>query len=256
VEQWVWMTDCSQFILIMAAVADEVVPVTSLFSDKHTFQIGNKPAFSGYIANQRLIVLQSGIGMINAAHATTAAIEKYPIKMIINTGISGAFRESGLSIGDIGIATSENDIHSGIETLSPDSPLKPFPFPLIQTNNEDFFAQYPTSQYHTNNAFKQLRQSFQSSTIIKKVPFITVSTLPTRQERIKSLYKHYNAGMENMEGAAIAHVAIQYQIPFIEVRTASNFVGDRDKSNWKLHEAFEKSARAVHFLMQEKCIGL
>jgi futalosine hydrolase len=38
--------------------------------------------------------------------------------------------------------------------------------------------------------------------------------------------------MEAMEGAACAHIAKLYDIPMIEVRSGSNFVGERNKSKW------------------------
>jgi futalosine hydrolase len=46
--------------------------------------------------------------------------------------------------------------------------------------------------------------------------------------------------MEAMEGAASAHVAALYHIPMVEVRSASNFVGERDKSKWDLDLAIER----------------
>nr|NJM04329.1 hypothetical protein [Desulfobacula sp.] len=38
--------------------------------------------------------------------------------------------------------------------------------------------------------------------------------------------------MEAMEGAASAHIAALYRVPFLEVRAASNVAGERDKGKW------------------------
>jgi futalosine hydrolase len=35
-----------------------------------------------------------------------------------------------------------------------------------------------------------------------------------------------------MEGAALHFVALQENIPFLQMRSLSNFVGERDKGNW------------------------
>ncbi len=43
--------------------------------------------------------------------------------------------------------------------------------------------------------------------------------------------------MEAMEGAASAHIAQLYGISFIEVRSASNVVGERDKLKWDIKRA-------------------
>jgi futalosine hydrolase len=46
--------------------------------------------------------------------------------------------------------------------------------------------------------------------------------------------------MESMEGAAAFHVAALYDVPIIEIRAASNFVGDRDKDRWDFAVACER----------------
>ncbi len=42
-----------------------------------------------------------------------------------------------------------------------------------------------------------------------------------------------------MEGAACSHIAALYDIPVIEIRSASNFVGERDKSKWDIDLAIK-----------------
>jgi futalosine hydrolase len=40
-----------------------------------------------------------------------------------------------------------------------------------------------------------------------------------------------------MEGAALHYVGLMENIPFIQIRALSNYIGERDKTKWKLHEA-------------------
>ncbi|KPA11559.1 purine phosphorylase family 1 [Candidatus Magnetomorum sp. HK-1] len=245
-------TDQIRSILILAAVYEELEPLLSKLSNSKSLSIGRKKAFTGKISEQSVIIVQCGIGIVNAVQALTAAVEKNSVGLILNMGCAGAFELSGLSIGDIGIATSETYIHSGVESSSAMNMITPLPFPLIQTNDYKFFAKYPTSENHTHLAYKILKQSFFSKDIhIKKIPFITVSTITAMDLSVKALYQKYQAGMENMEGAGIAHVAIQYGIPFLEIRAASNFVGERDKKKWQLNQAFERSALAVGIVIQQ-----
>ena len=42
-----------------------------------------------------------------------------------------------------------------------------------------------------------------------------------------------------MEGAALHYICLQEEIPFVQIRTVSNYVGERDKTKWKIKEAFE-----------------
>jgi futalosine hydrolase len=40
-----------------------------------------------------------------------------------------------------------------------------------------------------------------------------------------------------MEGAALHYTCLMENIPFIQLRAVSNFVGERDKNKWKMKEA-------------------
>jgi futalosine hydrolase len=76
-------------------------------------------------------------------------------------------------------------------------------------------------------------------------PFVTVSTITATDRGADRLYHRFHACMENMEGAAGAHVAKHYNIPFFEIRCASNLVGKRDRSAWDLPLACRRSAEAA-----------
>ena len=64
--------------------------------------------------------------------------------------------------------------------------------------------------------------------------FVTVSTC-TGTDCLGAESKVERVGaVENMEGAAIAHVAHLHGIPVGEVRGISNIVTNRDKKSWRL----------------------
>jgi len=74
-------------------------------------------------------------------------------------------------------------------------------------------------------------------TQLPPVRAITVNEITTRAERIKQLMEKYTPAAESMEGAAFHYVCLQEGIPFIQLRAISNFIGERDKSQWKMEEA-------------------
>jgi futalosine hydrolase len=57
--------------------------------------------------------------------------------------------------------------------------------------------------------------------------------------------------MESMEGAAAAHVAALYQVPMVEIRAASNRVGDRDKTRWDIPAAVQTVADICDTLLDK-----
>ena len=252
--QWGWMkTDSS--ILIVGAVFQEIKPIIEKLKAARKLSIGKRQIFCGTLFNQSMIIVASGIGMLNAVQAVTAVIEKMPVHLIINTGCAGAFPGAGIAIGDIGIAKQETDIHSGIEGASPEDPVEQLPIPLIQTEDAQYYGSYPVTEHFCKMAYDILSKAFISENVqVKLVPFITVSTITASEGRTNSLFTSYQAGMENMEGAGIAHVALHYNKSFLEIRAASNFVGERDKRKWQLKKAFERSATAVLIFLEKYCV--
>ena len=54
-----------------------------------------------------------------------------------------------------------------------------------------------------------------------------------------------------MEGAAFHYVCLQQKIPFIQLRAISNYVGERNKTKWKMKEAIINLNEKLIFLLTE-----
>ncbi len=80
--------------------------------------------------------------------------------------------------------------------------------------------------------------------------FITVSGITATRARGKMLQSRWNGLCENMEGAAIARVCRDFDLPCLELRCFSNYVEDRDTSNWRLQEACKKAAHTAIQLIE------
>jgi futalosine hydrolase len=53
-----------------------------------------------------------------------------------------------------------------------------------------------------------------------------------------------------MEGAAVAFVCRQLEVPMLHLRAISNWTGDRDRGEWNLGAAVDVVQTAVRGLMQ------
>ncbi len=228
----------------LAARLDNSVPDMAGFSGQ---------ALWGSLSGKKILLLHTGPGLVNTAHALTAAIESSRPALIIQTGCAGVFRESGLGIGDIAVATEQIDCQLGVESEDDGRfPLtKNLPFPLLKTESGEYFNRYPVDNQWTDIAYKQLGRVFKTANIrVGKGPFLTVSTVTATNQRAKQLHDAYHACMEQMEGSASAHIAAGYGIPFVEIRSASNLVGQRDKKTWNLPLAFQHACLAVYEFLQ------
>jgi futalosine hydrolase len=253
------LTTKKPYILIIAAVEQELAGLIQKISFPNRSGIGNRNITEGCLGNVYVKLLVSGPGIINTAQALTAMIESERPQLIVQTGCAGVFRQSGLTIGDVSIATEEIDIHSGLESSSNCYIPDDLPFDLLNrlytTNNKESLKlknRYPLNKELINQAYRILQSDNASSDYqIKTGPFITVSTITTTDKRADALFNKFNPCMEQMEGSAAAHIAIIYNIPFIEIRSASNFVGKRDVDSWNPDLAFKNACNAVYKFIQD-----
>jgi futalosine hydrolase len=163
-------------------------------------------------------------------------------------GIAGVFKQTGCSRGDVAIATREHYIHTGIQTNCLEN--DPLPFELIDANPLTRKGIYSFDQERVDHAHEILSTAFSASKInITKGPFITVSSITSSFEYADKLYSAFSPVMEAMEGAACAHVAALYDIPIIEVRAASNYVGEKDKSKWDIQLAAKQLGKVCISLL-------
>lgn len=233
-------------IIVSAAVEEELSKLVDHIENPVFSIVGGRRMARGYIAGKPVRTLITGPGTVNTVQSLTAAIENTRPSLIIQTGCAGAFRESGLNVGDIGIATEEIDIQLGIESGNDSLPLNELPFSIIKSSNIDIKNRYPFDIELVNQASDTLVNAFEGKSIqVVAGPFVTVSTITATDNKAKDIYRNYSPCMEGMEGTGAAHLAIHYDIPFLEIRSASNFVGKRDRSSWNLPLAFERGAMAV-----------
>lgn len=174
-------------------------------------------------ARDDIRIVRTGVGAVNAAHAVTLEIARARPAAIVVCGVGGGFPESGLSVGDVVSAASE--CYGDLGAASPDGflDMRALGFPTVEASD--------SSELHYNDLPLQV---FPTD---RRVPFVTMNTCTGTEEKARALATRTGGAVENMEGAAIAHVALLHGIPVGEVRGISNLVANRDRSSWRLDEA-------------------
>jgi len=79
----------------------------------------------------------------------------------------------------------------------------------------------------------------------RRLTFVTVNTCTGTNDGARDLEARTGGAVENMEGAAVAHIAFLHGVPVGEVRGISNIVGDRDRKSWRLPEAARAAQEAL-----------
>ena len=182
--------------------------------------------YTGESQRLKLQYHQSGIGMLAASFALTKlAIEDKP-DLIIQVGIAGTF-DTTQPLGTVVVINEETLGDLGVEEDGKWKDL--FDLKLEKSSYHPFEKRKLPNQWLTKYNLLGLQE----------VSGITVNEISTNQERIQKLMKKYNPTIESMEGAALHYVARETSIPFIQIRAISNYIGERDKSNWQMKLAID-----------------
>ncbi len=183
----------------------------------------------GALLQAHLPVLVTGVGSVNAAIALTRFLEREGARAIVSCGIGGAYPRAGLTLATAVWAESEcyGDLGAGSALGFLD--MRALGFPVI-ARSEPIYNALPIT----------IRPSGRVA-----VPFVTVNTCTGNEAAANEMETRNGGGVENMEGAAIAHVAALYGVPVGEVRGISNPVGNRDRAAWRVKEAATAAQEAL-----------
>lgn len=80
---------------------------------------------------------------------------------------------------------------------------------------------------------------------------ISINQITTSDTRIEQYKEKYDPDIESMEGAALHYVALMEGIEFLQIRSISNYIGERNKKNWKMKESIENLNNQVLKLLNQ-----
>jgi futalosine hydrolase len=186
----------------------------------------------------------SGVGVVETTLRLTRFLEKQKntFTAVLLFGVAGAYfsdSEPEADLLDICLAEQEQFADFGI--------CHPGHFEALP----DHLAH--TSSFDLDTVLLQscLRVLAEENISCKQGGFLTVAGVSATFERGKRLKAQYGALCENMEGAAVARVCEEFNLPLVEMRCISNFVEDRDLSRWKLNDAVQQGAKVAAMLLRE-----
>ena len=172
-------------------------------------------------------MIRTGVGPVNAAHAVTVAILQAAPSGIIVCGVGGAYPSSRLRVGEV--ACADIECYGDLGAASPAGflDMKALGFALVDSPR--LYNDLPMQLCPTE----------------RRAKFVTVSTCTGTDVAARAIEARTGGAVENMEGAAVAHVAHLHRIPVGELRGISNMVTDRDTSSWRLNEAATAAQEAL-----------
>lgn len=227
---------------IICAVDEECGLLVASLSHKRKRKARPVTIIDGMISDMRVAIAVAGIGKVNAAIGTMALISDAKPDAIINIGIAGCYDGSVLEKGDVALADQEIYADEGISYGKRFKDMKEIGIPVLKYNKRSYFNEFSSD----NILLSMMKKSLKN--IVKNIvigPFVTVSSVSGSKEQAGVLRRRFHGICENMEGAAVYHVAHMFNMPCIAIRGISNVAGVRNKRSWKIMVASEMCQKAV-----------
>ena len=196
-------------ILVVAATAKEINPFIELTR-------------TGDINNADILI--SGIGLTASTYhlAKQLALKKYDI--VIQAGVAGSF-DIRIPLGAVVAVKQDAIADQSVVELERLKTL--FDLNLVPQD------QYPYKKGWLINTNKEVLKK----TKLKIVKGISVNQISTSKQMIKFYRDVFDPVTESMEGAALHYVCLMENVPFVQIRSISNYIGERNKKKWDMMDS-------------------
>ena len=188
--------------------------------------------------DKKLVLVESGVGKVNAARATQVLIDNLKIDYLFNIGVAGGI-DNRLNVLDIVIA--ESLVQHDFDITAFNHPKGYIPNVGVNIKCDEYLVKLAIDVSKRNN-FNTFTGVIASGDIFVE-----------KREMSEKINSKFQALTTEMEGASIAQVASLSGIPFLVIRSISDVVGKDNKLTYDefLIESSLQSARLMKEIIKE-----
>ena len=214
--------DDSRPVGIISAMNNEIDLLLKNANIDHIDQIGGMDFNIGELCGRDVVIVKAGVGKVRAASGAATLLNTYDLSNVIFTGIAGGVGDE-TKVLDVVVATDlvQHDYgqitNDGFEWNS-------------ESGGEDGY--YPCDQNLVNLAYESAVSVVGEDHVFRGT-IATGDQFIASEDYVKLLQNDFDAMACEMEGAAVADVCTQYQVPFVVIRTMS------DKADGEAHEIYK-----------------
>jgi adenosylhomocysteine nucleosidase len=209
---------------IIGAMAVEIALLKENMEDLSLVNTAGMEFCQGKLGGLEVVVVQCGVGKVNAAICAQILINLYHVTHIVNTGIAGSLC-ADLDIGDLVISC---------DAIHHDFDLRFWGRPVGQVPGMDVIA-FPADEMLKNAAFAAAEAENPGHTRFGRVA--SGDQFICSKEQKDAIIANTGATCAEMEGASIAHTAYRNGIPFVIIRAISDKADDSAEMDYPTFEA-------------------
>jgi adenosylhomocysteine nucleosidase len=241
-------------IAIMSAMHEELNRIIKKLDVKNVTKIGNRKFYEGKLNGCEVVAVFSHWGKVAAAMTTTILITKFDVDKIIFTGVAGGISEN-INVGDVVIGKRffQHDMNASPMITRYEIPLLKSNF--ITSAQVEIDMAFEAAKETLNDDFLELFTKEEISKFCIHKPQVIIGDIASGDEFVsdESTRNRIKSDLPSvvcveMEGAAVAQVCSDFNIPFVVIRTIS------DSANEASHIDFTAFIENVASLYSEKMV--
>ena len=224
---------------IIGAMEQEVETLQKQLQDAKITQKAGSTFYEGILEGMPVVIVQCGIGTVNAALCVQMLCDCFGVTHVVNTGIAGSLC-ADLDIGDLVISCDA--MYHDFDCCAFGYPVGKVPgMPVAFEADKDLIELASVSAEQVNPGHTKLGRVASGDQFVCE---------KARKEHIISVTQ---ALCTEMEGAAIAHAAYRNEIPFVIIRAISDKADDSAEMDYPTfeHKAAEHCAKLVEAFVAE-----
>ena len=226
---------------IIGAMQVEVEALVGKLENKTEHRQGWITFYEGVLEGLDVVIVQCGVGKVNAAMCAQSLIDRFCVTHLVNTGIAGSLNPA-LDIGDLVVSRDAmyhdfDCVHFGYEMgRVPGLDVVAFPADEIMISLATAAAE-AVNPGHVRTGRIASGDLFVAEKSVKEAIIAKTAALCTE-----------------MEGAAIAHTAYRNGVPFVILRAISDKADDSAQMDYPTFEAIAANRCAAVTMTMAKML--
>lgn len=225
---------------IICAMEEEIKELLANLKEVQEQNVGDMHYYAGKIFDNDVVLVQSGIGKVQAGITTAFLIQNFNVDCVINSGSAGGIGE-GLHIGDLVLSTG---------TAYHDADATAFGYKMGQLPSQPQI--FPADK----NLITKISQAAVENKIkIHEGLIVTGDQFVSSKDKINEIKETFPQALCcEMEGAAIGQVAYEFNIPYLVIRAMSDTADEEASQSFDefIIDAGKRSAKMLLTLLSKE----
>ena len=209
---------------VVAAMESEIALIKDVENIDDIVKVAGLEFCVGKLKGKDVVVVQCGMGKVNAAIATQILIERFQTNLIINVGCAGCLNES-LEIGDFVVSKEVVQHDYDVSAIGFQKGEIPYTGKVSFHADDDLI-----------NCAKEAIQKIASNRHVVVGRICTGDQFISSDDQKENILLNYQGDCAEMEGAAVGQTAYLNHVPFVIIRAmsdkANNQAGSEDFSSY------------------------